>query len=112
MATRRRSSERGAAKEITGAIGGAAGEITEGLSRIISENSNKIEAVINQVIAFLRKPTLSNEGDVSLMCGYFASVKDSLESRMGKLISSYDISLPSPAAFMEPVHGELLLMLL
>lgn len=76
------------------------------LSHITSQLSDSIEESINRIRTFLNNTTQTNQEDISRLCEYYSSVKDSLNSRMGKLISSDEVSLPSPAVFMEPVLSQ------
>jgi len=63
----------------------------------------RIDAEIRKLIAFLNTPIQTNSIDVARLYNYYGSVKKSLERKIGQLISSAEISLPSPAIFMEPV---------
>lgn len=64
---------------------------------------SRISEAIHRILALLKAPVTSNTKDASLLCGHYDSVKASLAKRMGELLSSDEISLPSPAVFMEPV---------
>jgi len=63
----------------------------------------RIAGTILAILRLLGTPISSNGRDTTLLCGYYDSVKASLAKRLGELISSDEISLPSPAVFMEPV---------
>lgn len=63
----------------------------------------RLSAAIRAILAFLNAPVSSNGRDSVLLCGYYNSVKASLAARMGQLIRTDEISLPSPAVFMEPI---------
>ncbi len=63
----------------------------------------RISGAIRKILAILQTPVTSNGKDAGLLCGHYDSVKASLAKRMGELLSSNEISLPSPAVFMEPV---------
>jgi len=63
----------------------------------------RISNAIHQILTLIKTPVMTNTKDVDLLCGYYDSVKASLVGRMGELLSSDEISLPSPAVFMEPV---------
>ncbi len=63
----------------------------------------RIRAAVNAVLAFINSATKTNQGDTGQLFNYYGSVKDSLAGRIGKIISSSEVSLPSPAVFMEPV---------
>ena len=63
----------------------------------------RISGAIRKLLALLQAPIASNGKDAALLCGHYESVKASLAKRMGELLSTDEISLPSPAVFMEPV---------
>jgi hypothetical protein len=63
----------------------------------------KIRAAIAAILAFINSSTKTNNSDVSQLLNYYGAVKDALTARMGRIISSSEVSLPSPAVFMEPV---------
>ncbi len=62
-----------------------------------------ISASLGALRAFLGKPIISNSNDMGRLCDFYGSVRDALQGRMGELISSTELSLPTPAVFMEPV---------
>lgn len=63
----------------------------------------RLSSVIRAILVLLRAPVTSNPTDAALLCGHYDSVKASLANRTGVFLSSDEISLPSPAVFMEPV---------
>ncbi len=63
----------------------------------------RITSAIDGILRFLRAPTRTNDLDVGRLRDYYKSVKASLAKLMGKIIRSDEVSLPSPAVFMEPV---------
>jgi hypothetical protein len=63
----------------------------------------RLRSAIQAVLRLIDAPTQANDTDFNRLCGYYASVKASLAPKMGRLISSEEVSLPSPAVFMEPV---------
>lgn len=63
----------------------------------------KIRVAIAALLAFINSPTKTNNGDVSQLLNYYGAVKKALSAKIGKIISSTEVSLPSPAVFMEPV---------
>jgi hypothetical protein len=63
----------------------------------------RIAAAIRKILALLQAPITSKREDAVLLCSHYDSVKASLAKRMGELLSTDEISLPSPAVFMEPV---------
>jgi hypothetical protein len=63
----------------------------------------KIKVAIAAILAFINSPTKTNNSDVSQLLNYYGSVKQALKEKIGKIISSTEVSLPSPAVFMEPV---------
>lgn len=70
---------------------------------ILSQFGQRIGAAIGGILAFINSPTQTNGSDVSQLLNYYGSVKTSLAGKIGKIISSEEVSLPSPAVFMEPV---------
>lgn len=63
----------------------------------------RISEAIRRIAALLKAPVTSTASGTALLCGHYDSVKASLAKRRGELLSSAEISLPSPAVFMEPV---------
>jgi hypothetical protein len=63
----------------------------------------RVSAAIRALIAFLNAAVSSNPSDMGLLVGYYKSVQVTLKPRMGELLRTDEISLPSPAVFMEPV---------
>lgn len=58
---------------------------------------------IRKILSLLRSAVKVNAQAVDLLCGYHNSVKASLKDVMGTLMQSDEVSLPSPALFMEPM---------
>lgn len=63
----------------------------------------RVRMKIHSLLAFINAPIQTNSTDMSRLCGFYASVRDTLKPRIGELISTTEVSLPSPAVFMEPV---------
>lgn len=63
----------------------------------------RISAAIRKILAIIQAPVTSTSSAAGVLCGHYDSVKASLDKRMGELLSTDEISLPSPAVFMEPV---------
>jgi hypothetical protein len=64
---------------------------------------SRLSAAIRDLLEFLNASVQTNDPDASRLCGYYESVKASLAGRLGQIVSSDEVSLPSPAVFMEPV---------
>ena len=62
-----------------------------------------IAADVESLWRFVDTPVQVNPTDMSKLCGYYVDIQSSLKDRMGELLSSSEVSLPSPAVFMEPV---------
>ncbi len=91
-------------EQLLGIIGNATGSglpppivaaITMLLARVMASSA--------AILAFIHSPTKTNDGDVRRLFDFYGSVKKSLAGRMGRIISSDEVSLPSPAVFMEPI---------
>lgn len=81
------------------------GELEGGGSTVNPQTAidNVIQSV-NSIVIFLAEPASKQVPvDSNLFCNYYTKVKASLNAQLGKIISSDEISLPSPAVFMEPV---------
>lgn len=63
----------------------------------------KLRAEIEALLAFIDAPIKTSTTDMGRLCDFYASVRKALQPRLGELISSTEVSLPSPAVFMEPV---------
>ena len=63
----------------------------------------KLRAEIEALLAFIDAPIKTSATDMGRLCDFYASVRKTLQPRLGELISSTEVSLPSPAVFMEPV---------
>ncbi|MCC6146035.1 MAG: hypothetical protein IT308_00550, partial [Anaerolineaceae bacterium] len=86
----------------TGSASGRNIKPTDSIKAIIQFDSRGSQ-VIQKILALLKSPVTSNPRDAALLCGYYDSVKTSLAKRIGEFLSSDEISLPSPAVFMEPI---------
>jgi len=71
--------------------------------KMLAQFGAGIRSDIDTILAFIDAPTRTNKDDFRRLLDYYGSVKDSLADRMGRIISSDEISLPSPAVFMEPI---------
>jgi hypothetical protein len=58
---------------------------------------------LKALLAFINAPIQTSDDDMNRLCGFYASVRKTLKPRMGELLSTTEVSLPSPAVFMEPV---------
>jgi hypothetical protein len=63
----------------------------------------QIGMIIKDILNLIQASQQTNSSDVGQLLSYYSSVKQSLANKMGKIISSNEVSLPSPAVFMEPV---------
>lgn len=77
-------------------------------SRITGEERDqaffpKIGQAIATILDVLNNESRINDKDLGNLCDYYTEVKNALAEKKGAIISSNEISLPSPAIFMEPV---------
>ena len=63
----------------------------------------RVRVEIQALLAFINAPIQTSSTDMGRLCGFYASVRKTLKPRIGELISTTEVSLPSPAVFMEPV---------
>ncbi len=84
-------------------VTGRSPAINPAVIAILQTFINEIARRINSIVAFLSTLVQTNNADASKLCSYFDEVKQSLEGKIGELIRSDEVSLPSPAVFMEPV---------
>ena len=63
----------------------------------------RVRVEIQALLAFINAPIQTSSIDMVRLCGFYASVRKTLRPRIGELISTTEVSLPSPAVFMEPV---------
>lgn len=81
-------------------VGGRGSRFAAVLLRRLLE---RVRVEIQALLAFINAPIQTNSTDMSRLCGFYASVRKTLKPRIGELISTTEVSLPSPAVFMEPV---------
>jgi hypothetical protein len=62
-----------------------------------------VTVALQALLAFINAPIQTSDADMNRLCGFYASVRKTLKPRMGELLSTTEVSLPSPAVFMEPV---------
>ena len=85
-------------------IGGGTTPITgPALERALVKLRDFIAEHIAQILVFIRTPVQTSSALMSQLCMYYDEIKQALADKIGKLIASDDVSLPSPAVFMEPV---------
>lgn len=62
-----------------------------------------VQASIRSLLAFINTPIQTSDADMRRLRGFYSSIQQALKPRMGELLSTTEISLPSPAVFMEPI---------
>jgi hypothetical protein len=71
---------------------------------VIAEIADEIMSGIRDIADFIEAaPPKSNTNELNKLCGFYDSVQKTLKVRMGELLDTTEVSLPSPAVFMEPV---------
>jgi hypothetical protein len=89
---------------LTGGTGaGRPPKLASGAALALAAFGERISQAIRRPLGIIRAPVTTSADAASRLCGHYASVKASLSQRMGEFLSSDEISLPSPAVFMEPV---------
>lgn len=63
----------------------------------------RFTVALQALLTFINAPIQTSDTDMNRLCGFYASVRKSLKPRIGELLSTTEVSLPSPAVFMEPV---------
>lgn len=64
---------------------------------------DRFSVELQALLAFINAPIQSSDADMKRLCSFYESVRKTLTPRMGELLSTNEVSLPSPAVFMEPV---------
>ncbi len=63
----------------------------------------RIEEAVRDILAFILAPVEQRTDEHALLCRYHRDTVDALRALLGTVLSSSEVSLPSPAVFMEPV---------
>lgn len=79
------------------------GPSTASSGATILTTDSRVSGSIRALLAFRHLPVSSNQDDTTLLRDYYQSVRDSLAPRMGEFLRTDEVSLPSPAVFMEPI---------
>jgi len=64
---------------------------------------DRFSVELQALLAFINAPIQSSDADMKRLCSFYESVRKTLKPRMGELLSTNEVSLPSPAVFMEPI---------
>lgn len=65
--------------------------------------ANKAMRVVRQLLVFLRAQVQVQQDDLARLLASYEDTSKALAGQMGQIIASTEVSLPSPAVFMEPV---------
>ena len=88
---------------LTGTGAGRPPKLAGNAASVLTTFDGRVSEAIRRTLTLIRAPIKSNPTTAALLCGHYDSVKATLAPRMGEFLSSDEISLPSPAVFMEPV---------
>lgn len=88
-----------------GAVGGGGARTMAGIPPALVQDHfvGQIRTAVNRILGFVRMPTRATDGALSQLRGFAADVAADLSVRTGRVLASAEVSLPSPAVFMEPV---------
>lgn len=70
---------------------------------VATNQLNELLELIASILHRLRRPAHGTSQKMAILIGYSEDLRRDLAPRMGKIISSDEVALPTPSVFMEPV---------
>jgi hypothetical protein len=75
-------------------------------AQVVARLVGPIRSTVNKVLGAIARPTTATGAGLGRLLGFARDVAADLRGRLGEVIASSEVSLPSPAVFMEPVLSQ------